>query len=458
MTIRSGLHGVLDGESLAQELRVPRQPDGVAGGRDRRDAGREPVGGPDRHRRLAHDEGGPVQQRRQGLDRGIDVCQVRGVRARPLRRPDAHEVHVPERRGLVVRRREPQPARAQRSSQHLLEPRLVERRCTGGEGGDLVGVGVDAEHLEPEVGHAGGMHGAQVPGADDRQSQGHAASAPSSAPLRRPAPRPPGRRAPRQASRFPRSGRSTGPLALPSPHAARHRCACPQTPVVGSWFGLNAAVAWIAVVVCFAVTVWVPPDPRTVPTLLGYDMTQSTLSAVIDSASYFTVLSNVVVAVVMTLFWRQPGWTGRWAGALRLDALVMITVTGLVYAIVLAPISTATGWNYFSTVLLHYVVPPLTVLVWLVAGPRRLMRFDQIGLMMVIPVVWLAYTLVRGQVIGAYPYPFVDVAAKGWATVTINIIGIVVGALVLAAAFIGVDRVLSRGPQRAPEPAVDAAG
>ena len=50
---------------------------------------------------------------------------------------------------------------------------------------------------------------------------------------------------------------------------------------------------------------------------------------------------------------------------------------------------------------------------------------------MILPLVWLAYTLVRGVVIGAYPYPFIDVVRLGYGQVAINVGAIVVFAVVL---------------------------
>lgn len=230
-----------------------------------------------------------------------------------------------------------------------------------------------------------------------------------------------------------------------------------RTSAGRAWFAVNAVVAWVAVAMAYVVKASVAQPVTPTPSLLGSDAGQSTLSALIDTTSYFTILSNVVVAVVMTMLWRDPGRRGRWMGALRLDALAMITVTGLVYALVLAPQASYTGWNQASDVLLHYVVPPLTVLVWLVAGPRGLLRFDQLGPMLVVPVAWLVYTLVRGQVIDAYPYSFLDVITKGWGTVLLNLTGIVVASLALAAGFVAVDRLLSRRTAAGPsDPAATA--
>jgi hypothetical protein len=164
----------------------------------------------------------------------------------------------------------------------------------------------------------------------------------------------------------------------------------------------------------------------------------------LETASYFTVLSVTVVAIVSTVLWRQPERRTTILAVLRLDALVMIIVTGLVYAVVLAPTSTATGLNYANTVLMHYIVPPLAVLAWLFAGPRDLLRFRHVPAMLILPLAWLVYVLILGQAIGSYPYPFLDVSAHGWATVLVTVLIILIAATILAVILLAIDRLVSR--------------
>ena len=61
-------------------------------------------------------------------------------------------------------------------AQQRLEARLVERHPAVGQRGELRLVDVDAEDLEAELGHAGGMGGTEVAGAEDGEAQGHAGS------------------------------------------------------------------------------------------------------------------------------------------------------------------------------------------------------------------------------------------------------------------------------------------
>ena len=140
--------------------------------------------------------------------------------------------------------------------------------------------------------------------------------------------------------------------------------------------------------------------------------------------SYFTVLSNVLVLVTTLRAARDPRADGSLWRVLRLDAVVAITVTGLVHWFLLRPLVTLSGWDYLVDKLLHVVVPLLAVLGWLLFGPRpRVTRRDLLyGL--IVPFSWLGYTLVVGRLTGWYPYPFLDVPEQGAAAVTVACVGV----------------------------------
>jgi hypothetical protein len=74
----------------------------------------------------------------------------------------------------------------------------------------------------------------------------------------------------------------------------------------------------------------------------------------------------------------------------------------------------------------------LVTIGWLGFGPRpRISRAD-LGRFLVLPVVWLAYTLIRGAFVDWYPYPFLDVTLHGYGYVALS--SLAVGALLLALA------------------------
>lgn len=211
--------------------------------------------------------------------------------------------------------------------------------------------------------------------------------------------------------------------------------------------GLNAVVAWAGLAISLTLTVTganVHLDP-TEPTLLGNLDAGTPGARVLDWLTYFTIWSNIVVAVVTTalvarpaLFDRIDRVGGTWR-ALRLDSVVMITVTGVLYNLLLAT-GGKTGWLLWSNAFLHIITPLVTVLAWIVAGPRGLVSVRVVAGSLVLPAVWTGWALARGAAVGAYPYPFLDVAANGYPSVLAFLVGVVAATVLLGLVLLAVDR------------------
>lgn len=165
-------------------------------------------------------------------------------------------------------------------------------------------------------------------------------------------------------------------------------------------------------------------------------------------ASYFTIQSNVLVAVTAVQLARDPSRDGRWWRAVRVAAVVGITVTGLVHFVLLRPLLDLAGPNRLADTLLHLVVPVLAVLGWLVAGPRPRAPWRDAVLALGWPVAWLAWTLVVGGLTGWYPYPFLDVAEEGVGAVVLTCVAVTVVFVGLVAGVVALDRRLGRVPVR----------
>lgn len=75
--------------------------------------------------------------------------------------------------------------------------------------------------------------------------------------------------------------------------------------------------------------------------------------------SYFTVQSNVLVALTVLWLALDPSGGHRLWQVLRLNALVGITVTGIIYVTLLRPIVHLTGVPKLTDVVFHYVAPML---------------------------------------------------------------------------------------------------
>ncbi|MFJ2771252.1 Pr6Pr family membrane protein [Streptomyces sp. NPDC087300] len=181
--------------------------------------------------------------------------------------------------------------------------------------------------------------------------------------------------------------------------------------------------------------------------------------------SYFTVQSNVVVAVVLGLSaWRA--WLGRrplpaWVTG---GTLLFIAITGLVYHLVLANdasgfamtdgAETLSGWRSASNQLLHTVTPIGVALDWLLLVAPGGLRLRHAGLWMIYPGAYLVFALTRGALLAPgstarYPYPFLDVDVHGYAGVLGNAVIFGLAFYALALLLVGLDliRPYVRGPE-----------
>ncbi len=200
------------------------------------------------------------------------------------------------------------------------------------------------------------------------------------------------------------------------------------------------------------------------------------LNGLIFTLSYFTVWSNILTFIMNWSLVADPTRDGRVFRWLRMTSLVMITITGLVYAIVLAADANPVGLGVYTNIGYHYISPWATVLGFLLFGPRPRFRVKTVFYMLAIPSLWLIYTLLRGLLLttppperpatelGApqnwYPYPFIDVNDPsplipglefgGYAGVGANIVVIVILGLVFGFIFLGLDRALSKGRKALP--------
>ncbi len=160
----------------------------------------------------------------------------------------------------------------------------------------------------------------------------------------------------------------------------------------------------------------------------------------VEYFSYFTIVSNVVVALSTALFAVDPDRRERWAGALRMAGVVMITVTGIVYHVLLAADNDPTGVALVTDLGLHTVVPVVTVVGWVLVGPHRQFGAHTLALAMVVPLAWLGYALVREAVVGEALYPFMDVGELGGAQVALTLGAITLFALLLGFVVLAGDR------------------
>lgn len=181
--------------------------------------------------------------------------------------------------------------------------------------------------------------------------------------------------------------------------------------------------------------------------------------------SFFTILSNVIACVALA--W--AGVSGLRAGDPRrrepvglatalVCASTYMILTGLVYNALLRSIELPQGSQpvWWSNEVLH-LVGPLALLLDLFLGPRRrALEWRTVAIVVVFPVLWVAYTLVRGPLVvnpatgdpSWYPYPFLDPGGPGgWPTVAVYVVAISLAFLAVGAGVVWVGRRRGGGRQ-----------
>lgn len=220
--------------------------------------------------------------------------------------------------------------------------------------------------------------------------------------------------------------------------------------IARAWHGIIAASVLFALVLQVVIAVRAPGTPYLAEPgrLAGASLGGRLLRLV----SFFTVQSNILAAVTSAQLAARPDRDGPAWRVVRLDALFGITVTGIVYTTVLAPIHVPHGWEETSSnFVVHYQAPVMMALGWLLFGPRPRIGLTVLLWSLVWPVVWFGYTLVRGAIWDWYPYPFVDVTTHGYGRVLLNALLVTLVLSLVAMLFRIGDRTLR------PAPVVDSA-
>lgn len=226
-------------------------------------------------------------------------------------------------------------------------------------------------------------------------------------------------------------------------------------PSARTWFAIDAVVLWATVAAEAGEIVVDPPSMiEADPGDFGYGRVQGLAGALsngLDLASYFTTWSLLVAAVSTTFLAIDPGRDGRVLRVARLGSVLMLTVTVVATAIALpvwlAAGGVLAGWQVVLQVLRHAAAPVLTLVVWVVLGPRGWTDRSTTLWSLAIPLGWIAWTLGRGAIAGVYPYDPVNVVALGYGPVLLNTAVVVVVGAVMLVLLVRLDAWLARRPE-----------
>lgn len=165
-------------------------------------------------------------------------------------------------------------------------------------------------------------------------------------------------------------------------------------------------------------------------------------TALIKFFSYFTIQTNIILVLIYLTELFNPGWLSLLAKpAARVMAAALITLVMAFYHFILAPTWQPEGLWKVADVVLHYVTPLIYIFWFAVLRYSRDVGISSIPKMLIYPVLYVAYILVRGAITADYPYDIFDANLHGYPQVAVSSAVLLVGVIFLMLVAIAVDRI-----------------
>lgn len=167
------------------------------------------------------------------------------------------------------------------------------------------------------------------------------------------------------------------------------------------------------------------------------------MKGVVNFFSYFTILTNLLVTVAASsMIFSPKSKAGRFFQrvSVRTAICAYILIVGIVYINVLQNVWDPTGAQLLADVLLHYAIPAIYFLYWLIYVPANSLAWKNVFNWLIYPFVYLVYAILRGVFTGWFAYPFLDTNELAGSTVIINCLLIACGFLLMSLMLLGLKR------------------
>jgi O-antigen ligase len=169
--------------------------------------------------------------------------------------------------------------------------------------------------------------------------------------------------------------------------------------------------------------------------------------------SYFTIQTSLIAIVTLSVAgWFA--WTGRTEtrvlNIVRLCTVTFTVVVTLVYNLLLRglPDAAADGdyvWPVLPNEILHVWAAIFMLIDWILSSRRINLRVRAIFWVLVFPLVWLVYSIIRGLIVDWWPYWFINPnEPAGIPGMLSYIVGIMLFLLTVAIGLIGLQRITVR--------------
>jgi hypothetical protein len=171
------------------------------------------------------------------------------------------------------------------------------------------------------------------------------------------------------------------------------------------------------------------------------------IGGIVSYFGYFTILTNFLVCISLTITVIAPSSSpGRFFARSDVTAGVATSIVfvGLAYHLLLRNVWNPQGLNLIANDLLHYVTPLLFLAYWWFYFPKGALRWIYPVIWGLYPTLYLIYVLIRGTIIGNYPYGFIDPHAIGFQRTMVNAVGLLIAFIALGLSLVALGRIQRR--------------
>jgi hypothetical protein len=189
---------------------------------------------------------------------------------------------------------------------------------------------------------------------------------------------------------------------------------------------LIASLAWIGLTFQF---------------VASYSLTGSLGATLATLLWFFTITTNLLVAVVFTRIAARPQAVSP---SLTAATTLFILLVGVIYGLLLHGLMELSGGSAVANALLHMATPVAVPLFWFAFTPKGRINHRDPLLWAVYPLGYLIYALIRGEFTHRYPYPFLNMNLLGWGRTMLNAIFIAAAFLAASWLLVWLDSLLGR--------------
>ena len=173
-----------------------------------------------------------------------------------------------------------------------------------------------------------------------------------------------------------------------------------------------------------------------IQTNLNLDRDGSPLAAFGLLMRFFTIWTNFAAGLIMGWI----AWRGRTDERVTFALATAITIVAVIYHALLAADHHPDGPGWWTNQMFHSAIPVATLGWWFAFSRPSQMGWRSLPWVMVVPVIYTVFAQIVGALSGFYPYFFLDLPKLGWAMLLVNLVGLSLFFMAVAAVLLGIRR------------------